>query len=321
MERNRQLLILLATALGVGILPVLVRNPFYLNVLNIVGLNGLMVVGLNLLIGYAGQISLGHAAFYGLGAYTSGILTASYGWSPWPAMGLAVGASSLVAYLVGVPTLRLRGHYLVMATLGFNVILNIVMVRWESMTGGPSGLASIPPLSIGEVRFDTDLKNYYLIWFFTMLSVAACVNLVDSRVGRALRAIHGSELAANTLGVNTAQYKSVVFVLSAAMASLAGSLYAHYIGFISPRSFDIFFSIELVTMVIVGGMGNLWGALFGAAFLTPLPQVLHFFEEYKDILYGGILVVMLMFLPRGIGGSLGSWYHARRLRKILAQPR
>jgi len=223
--------------------------------------------------------------------------------------------------LVGVPTLRLRGHYLVMATLGFNVILNIVMVRWESMTGGPSGLASIPPLSIGEVRFDTDLKNYYLIWFFTMLSVAACVNLVDSRVGRALRAIHGSELAANTLGVNTAQYKSVVFVLSAAMASLAGSLYAHYIGFISPRSFDIFFSIELVTMVIVGGMGNLWGALFGAAFLTPLPQVLHFFEEYKDILYGGILVVMLMFLPRGIGGSLGSWYHARRLRKILAQPR
>lgn len=319
MERSRQLLILLAVTIAVGTLPMVVRNPFYLNVLNIVGLNGLIVLGLNLLIGYAGQISLGHAAFYGLGAYLSGILTASYKWPLWPALVMAVGVSCLVAYLVGVPTLRLRGHYLVMATLGFNIILNIVMVRWEAMTGGPSGLANIPPLRIGSFCFDTDLKNYYLIWFFTMIGVTACVNLVDSRVGRALRAIHGSELAANTLGVNTARYKSTVFVLSAAMASLAGSLYAHYIGFISPRSFDIFFSIELVTMVIVGGMGNLWGALFGAAFLTPLPQVLHFFEEYKDIIYGGILVLMLMFLPKGIGGSIGAWFYARRSRKLLVE--
>lgn len=319
MERKRQLLILLGVALVVGFLPLVVRNPFYLNVLNIVGLHGLIVLGLNLLIGYAGQISLGHAAFYGLGAYLSGILTVSYGWPAWPAMVLAVGASCLLAYLVGVPTLRLRGHYLVMATLGFNVILNIVMVRWETMTGGPSGLANIPPLPMGSFCFDTDLKSYYLIWFFTMTGVAACVNLVDSRVGRALKAIHGSELAANTLGVNTARYKSIVFVLSAAMASLAGSLYAHYIGFISPKSFDIFFSIELVTMVILGGMGNIWGALFGAAFLTPLPQLLHFFEEYKDIIYGGILVLMLMFVPKGIGGSIGAWFYARRFTKLLLE--
>ncbi len=306
-------------ALLVSIIPLLVTNPYYLNILNIVGLNSLIVVGLNLLIGYAGQISLGHAAFYGLGAYTSGILTVTYGWSPWVALGASLFLSGLVAYIVGRPTLKLKGHYLVMATLGFNVVLNIVMVRWEEMTGGPSGLAGIPPLKILSFSFETDLKNYYLIWFFALMAVGASINLVDSRVGRALKAIHGSELAANTLGVNTSLYKAVVFVISAVTASLAGSLYAHYFGFISPRTFDIFFSMELVTMVIVGGMGNLWGNIFGAAFLTPLPQVLHFLEEYKDIVYGAILALMLMFVPEGIGGIVSKAYTRRKMRTLLGE--
>jgi len=265
-DRKRHLLILLAVSAGIGLLPLWVRNPFYLNVLNIIGLNGMIVVGLNLLIGYSGQISLGHAAFYGMGAYVSGILTATYGWPPWPALLVAATATGLVAYGVGIPTLKLKGHYLVMATLGFNVVVNVILVRWEPMTGGPSGLASIPPLAIGGFVFDSDLRCYYLIWFFTLVAVAAGLNLVDSRAGRGLRAIHGSEIAANVLGVDTDSYKNAVFVLSAVLASLAGSLYAHYLGFVSPKTFDIFFSIELVTMVIVGGMGNLWGTLFGAAF-------------------------------------------------------
>lgn len=319
MGRKGNLLILFSSAVAVGLTPVWVRNPYYLNVLTIVGLNSLMVVGLNLLIGYAGQISLGHAAFYGLGAYGSGILTATYGWSPWTALLVSMTGCGLVAYLVGNPTLRLHGHYLVMATLGFNVIVNIVMVRWEGMTGGPSGLAGIPCLKIGPVKFDTDLENYYLVWFFALLAVFGFVNLVDSRVGRALRAIQGSELAASTLGVDTPRYKNAVFVISALMASLAGSLYAHYIGFISPKSFDIFFSIELVTMVIVGGMGSLWGALFGAVCLTPLPQLLHFFEEYKDILYGLILVVILMFVPQGLGGAVADLLGRTRSSHLVAK--
>lgn len=318
MARKVQLIILGALAAIVGVIPLLVTNPYYLNILTMVGLNSLIVVGLNLLIGYAGQISLGHAAFYGLGAYTSGILTVTYSWSPWVALGVSLILSAVVAYLVGRPTLKLKGHYLVMATLGFNVVLNIVMVRWEEMTGGPSGLAGIPPLKLFSFSFDTDLKNYYLIWFFSLLAVGASINLVDSRIGRALKAIHGSELAAKTSGVNTPLYKTVVFVISAVTASLAGSLYAHYFSFISPRSFDIFFSIELVTMVIVGGMGNLWGNIFGAAFLTPLPQVLHFFEEYKDIVYGAILALMLMFVPEGIGGAISKAYNKRKMRSLLA---
>ncbi len=307
---------ILPLAAVVASIPLLVKNPFYLNVLNIIGLNALMVVGLNLLIGYAGQISLGHAAFYGMGAYISGILTSTYGWPPWPTLILAAAATGLAAYLVGIPTLKLRGHYLVMATLGVNVVLNIVLVRWDAVTGGPSGLPGIPHLAVGGFVFDSDARNYYLIWAFTLAAVLACLNLVDSRVGRGLRAIHGSEIAANMLGVDTEAYKNRVFVLSAVLASVAGSLYAHYLGFISPRSFDIFFSIELVTMVIVGGMGNLWGTLFGAAFLTPLPQVLHFFEEYKDVLYGMVLVLILVFVPHGLGGVIGQWYHRRRLGRM-----
>jgi branched-chain amino acid transport system permease protein len=314
--KGRRVLIMLSLAAAVGLIPLLVRNPFYLNVMSIMGLHALIVVGLNLLIGYAGQISLGHAAFYGMGAYISGVLTSTHGWPAWPALILAAAATGLVAYLVGIPTLRLKGHYLVMATLGFNLVLNIILVRWDAVTGGPSGLPGIPHLAIGGFVFDSDARNYYLIWSFTLLSVLASLNLVDSRVGRGLRAIHGSEVAANMLGVDTDAYKNRVFVLSAVLASLAGSLYAHYLGFISPRTFDIFFSIELVTMVIVGGMGNLWGTLCGAAFLTPLPQVLHLFEEYKDVLYGLILVIILMFIPEGLGGMISHWYQKRRMARL-----
>jgi branched-chain amino acid transport system permease protein len=187
-----------------------------------------------------------------------------------------------------------------MATLGFNLIVNIIIVQWDAMTGGPSGFASIPHLRLGSFVFDSDIKWYYLIWFFTFAGLILALNLVDSRVGRGLRAIHGSPVAASTLGVNVARYKVGVFVLSAVYASLAGSLYAHYFAFISPKTFDIFFSVELVTMVIVGGMGSLWGSLMGAIILTPLPHLLGFFEDWKDVIYGGVLVVILIFSPQGV---------------------
>ncbi len=291
---------LLTLAIAIIVFPLLVNNPYYLNVVNVVGLNTIIVVGLNLLIGYAGQISLGHAAFYGLSAYISGILTVSYDISPWLGMAAAVCLTGLVALLIGIPTLKLRGHYLVMATLGFNLIVNIVMIQWDNVTGGPSGLPGIPNLAIGSWAFDSDRKMYYLIWIVAFFSIVLALNLVNSRVGRGLRALHGSETAAAAVGVRTERYKLNVFVISGLYASLAGSLYAHYLTFISPKTFDIFFSVELVTMVIVGGMGSIWGALFGTMFLTPLPNVLNFVDEYKDICYGLILVSILIFLPEGL---------------------
>ncbi len=311
--KSRKIASLVVFAAVVVLFPVLVPNPYYINVANIIGLNTIIVVGLNLLIGYAGQISLGHAAFYGLGAYISGILTVTYNVSPWLAMIIAVCATALLALIVGIPTLKLRGHYLVMATLGLNLIVNITIVQWDEVTGGPSGFPGIPNLSIGTWAFDTDQRMYFLIWSVAFASILLALNLVQSRAGRGLRALHGSEIAADSVGVPTKTYKVKTFVLSAIYASLAGSLYAHYLTFISPKTFDIFFSIELVTMVIVGGMGSIWGVLFGTVFLTTLPNVLHFFDEYKDIFYGLILVLILIFLPEGVVVALREKWRTKKL--------
>lgn len=287
-------------ALAIVLIPCFVDSKYHFIVLNVIGLNTIVVVGLNLLIGFSGQISLGHAAFYGLGSYFSGILTVKYGFPLWPAMATGMLATGAVAYLVGYPALKLKGHYLVMATLGFSIIINILMGELDFLTGGHDGLIGITPLSIAGFEFDTDLKNFYLIWCFVFFSMLLTRNLLNSSVGRALRAIHGSEIAADSLGVNTARFKVKVFVLSAMYASVAGSLYAHYITFISPSSYDFYYSIQVVTMVIVGGLGSLWGSLFGAAVLTFISEALHVVRQYHVIAYGVFLCIVLIFLPEGV---------------------
>lgn len=303
---------------GVMILiPIITRNAYYISVLDLIGLNTLVVVGLNLLIGYAGQISLGHAAFYAMGAYISGILTVTYGFPPWPTILLAMLITGTIAYAFGVPSLRLKGHYLVMVTLGFSIIVYIFLVQMVGFTGGPSGLAGVPYLSLFGFDFSSDSRIYYLIWFFCFLVILLSLNLVRSRVGRAFRAIHGSEMAANASGINTEKYKVKVFVLSAIFASLAGSLYAHYINFISPGSFTFFYSIQVVTMVIVGGMSSIWGSLFGAAILTTLPQFLVTFKEYSIISFGAILVFVLMFFPEGIIFGLANIYKRYKIQDFI----
>ncbi|MBW1742025.1 MAG: branched-chain amino acid ABC transporter permease [Deltaproteobacteria bacterium] len=305
-------------AIMIVLVPMFVESKYYLIVLNIIGLNAIVVVGLNLLIGFAGQISLGHAAFYGLGSYFSGILAVKYGFPLWPAMLVAMLTTGGIAYLIGYPSLKLRGHYLVMATLGFGIIINILMGELEPFTGGHDGLMGIPHLSIGGLVFDTDLKNFYLIWTFVFFCMLAARNLLNSRVGRALRAIHGSEVAANSLGVNTASYKVKVFVLSAMFASVSGSLYAHYITFISPSTYDFYYSIQVVTMVIIGGMGSLWGSLFGAAVLTFISEALHVAKQYHVIAYGVFLSLALIFLPKGVLVSIHHFYQNKKLQRLIA---
>jgi len=198
--RKHRRLTLLALAAGALLVPLVVRNNYYLLVLNIAGLNVLVVVGLTLLIGYAGQISLGHAAFFGLGAYLSGIFTTVYGLPPWPTIPLAALLTGAVAYLIGKPILRLEGHYLVMATLGFGVIFSILIHQMDELTGGPSGLAGIQRLAIGSLVLDTDLENFYLIWGFVVVTMWLAFNLIDSRFGRALASISGNEIAASCMG-------------------------------------------------------------------------------------------------------------------------
>ncbi|MGB8990797.1 MAG: branched-chain amino acid ABC transporter permease [Desulfobaccales bacterium] len=305
-------------AVVLALTPLVMPNPYDLGILNLIGLYVIVVLGLNLFIGFAGQISLGHAAFFGLGAYGSAILTATYNVPAWPAMMLTAAAMALVALVIGVPALRLTGHYLAMATLGFNYVVDSIFVQWDTVTGGPSGLSGVPPLSIGGLVFDSDLKFHYLVWTFALVALTLCLNLVRSGVGRGLAALAQDEVAASALGVDVRRQKIAVFVLSAVFASVAGSLYAHYFGYVNPEAFSIFKSLDLVIMVVVGGMGSIWGTLFGAGFITILPHFLGFLETYTDIIHGLILVVILLFLPQGFVYGLVDMIRTRWARRRLA---
>jgi len=280
--------------------PLFFSGGYLQNVLVFVGINTMLAVGLNLLLGYAGQISLGQAAFFGLGAYISGVATATYAINPWAAMVISAAVVGLIAFAIGFPILKLKGHYLAMATLGFGIIVYIVFNEWVDLTGGPSGLVGIPAFSLGEFQFDSDLKNYYLIWGFTLATMLLSVNLVNSRIGRALRAINDSEVAARVTGVNARLLKVQIFTLAAIVSSLAGSLYAHTMTFISPASFGFHFSVELLTMVVIGGLGSVYGSFLGAALLTLLPEFLRTFQDYDIIIYGFFLLLMTMFMPGGL---------------------
>ena len=280
--------------------PVLFKGGYIVNVLVFVGIYTILAVALNLLLGLAGQISLGQAAFFGLGAYISGVLTATHATNPWLAMVIAVIAVGIIAFILGFPILKLKGHYLAMATLGMGIIVYIVFNETVDITGGPSGLPGIPNLSICGIIFNSDMKNYYLVWFFAMVVIILSVNLSASRIGRALRAIHDSEVAARILGVNVRLLKVQIFTISGIFSALAGSLYAHTIQFISPTSFGFNVSIELLTMVIIGGLGSIYGSFLGAAILTLLPELFRTFQDYDIVVYGIVLIVMTMFMPGGL---------------------
>ncbi len=334
---NRNFLYVGTLIATVILIPYFLRNDYYLHVLILIGLHAIIVLGLNLLMGYAGQISLGHAAFYGLGAYTSGILTVVYGFHPVIAALIALLFVGIIAYVVGVPSLKLKGHYLAMATLGFGIIAGIIFNEMKFTAshldlpmGGPEGITDIPKLYLIKynlnidqilslklsditgvsqvvpnlyafnIVLDNDLKYYYLVWTFTIVILILSSNIINSRVGRALRALHTSETAASTLGVDIQKYKVSVFVISALFASIAGSLYAHFIASVGPSSFGFHKSIMLVVMVVVGGMASIWGSIFGAAVITLLPEVLHVFEDFDIIIYGLILMLILIFLPEGL---------------------
>jgi branched-chain amino acid transport system permease protein len=293
----------------IAVLPLGIHSRYYQSIAVIIGLHTIVSVGLSLLMGYAGQVSLGHAAFYGLGAYLSAIASTRLALNPWLALPMAAVITGLLAAGVGMPIFRLRGHFLAMATLGLGIIVYIVFNELREVTGGPSGLTGIPNLWLFGVPLNTDVRYYYLVWAFALGVIFLSRNIVDSRVGRALRAIHGSESAAAALGVHTARYKLAVFALSAVYASLAGSLYAHYLLFVNPPPFSFKFSIELLVMVMIGGLAHIWGALFGAALITILGESLratipllmgHAAGEYEIIAFGVILMATMIALPEGL---------------------
>lgn len=266
-----------------------------------IGLNTMVTVGLCLLMGYTGQVSLGQAAYYGIGAYISAILSKTYGVDPWLAMLIAATVTGAFAYSIGYLIFRLKGNYLAMATLGIGIIIWILFRQLSQFTGGPDGMSGIPYLSIGGFIFDTTFKRYYLVWFFTIALLLISQNIIRSRTGRALRAIHGSEDAAESIGINVAQFKVKIFVLSAVFASLAGSLFVHHLRFVSPQQFNFLASVKLVVMAVIGGLASIWGAIFGAATTNILSdELLLNFGELDIMVYGLILMLVMIFMPQGL---------------------
>lgn len=315
--KNKKPVWLLVLVLLIAIIP-LITNPYYTSLMIIIGIQTIVTVGLCLLMGYAGQVSLGNAAFYGTGAFISAILSRTYHISPWIALVLAAILTGLLAYIIGFPIFRLRGNYLAMATLAFGIIMYIIFVELKQFTGGPSGLSGVPYLSIAGFNFNSDFRYYYLVWFVCLLILFLSQNIINSRSGRALRAIHGSEDAAYSVGVDVAQFKIKVFVLSAVYASIAGSLYAHYVTFVSPQPFGFLFSVKLVVMAVVGGLASIWGSIFGTTIIIFLGDVLHRFGELDIILYGLILMVVMILMPQGIFRGIVALVDkiGARLRKV-----
>lgn len=290
---------LVIVAVILAIVPFVSPNSYYTDLAIRMAINAIIVLGLNLLIGFAGQISLGHAGFLGIGAYASAVLPTHFGWHPLLAMGAGAAVTAVLAGLVARPIFKLKGHYLAMATLGLGIIINIALRNEAQWTGGPDGMP-VAAMSLFGFELSGDRHWYWVVAALLLVSIWASLNLIDSPFGRALRALHGSEVASQVVGVDIVRYKVAIFVLSAVFASLMGSVTAHYIGFVSPNFADFFHSIELVTMVVVGGMASVFGSLVGAVLLTALPQALATFEGWETVVFGAILMGFMIFLPKGI---------------------
>ncbi len=297
----------LAVFAALIVAPLVLRSAYLTTTGVLIGIHAIIAVGLGLLMGYAGQVSLGHAAFYGLGAYCSAILTTKVGLPPLVGIVAGMVITAIIALVVGAPTLRLRGHYLAMFTLGLGMIAQIIFNQAQGLTGGFSGISGIPRFSVGRLVVDTDAEAYILVLVVLAATIIIAHNVVNSRTGRALRALHESEVAASVCGVNVARAKLEVFVLSAVLASVAGSLYAHFITFISPDPFGFRFSVNLLVMVVVGGASSVWGPVAGATLFTVLAQFLQkageqvpYLDAVDTMLFGAVLVLVVIFLQQGL---------------------
>lgn len=271
----------------------------------------LSAIGLDLLMGYTGLVSLGYAAFMGISAYTSGVLSVHYHWPVLYSMGAGVVAAGMLGILI-LPILRLEGIYFAAATLGIGVILEEIYVAFPELTGGSSGLVDIPPLAVAGVKLVSDSQVYWVGWGVVLLCLAAILNLVRSGVGRSLLSLHEDPTAASSLGTNVTGLKMRVFLISALIAGVSGALFTHYYGYISPAQFGLLPSLTLLIMVILGGQGTLYGPVVGALVVRSFPRLIHAMSGWDHLFFGLLIVVLLLFLPNGLFGSLGDWWARRR---------
>lgn len=293
------------------LLPLFFPSAYYFRIAALVLIFALAAVGLNLLMGFSGQVSLGHAGFLGIGGYAVAIGPTYLGIPSWASLICGAIVSGLIAFAVGRPILRLKGHYLAVATLGFGLLIAIVLTNESGWTGGPDGM-TVPRLLVFEWRARSSEAWYGIAGATFVIGVFLALNLIDSPTGRAIRALHDSEIASSVLGVDVARAKVMIFVISAVYASVAGSYLALLNGHITPDIAGFLRSIELAAMVVLGGMGSVFGSLVGAAIIVVLPQTLTVLHDYEHMALGLILMAVMIFLRRGIVPSVAEGFAGRR---------
>jgi branched-chain amino acid transport system permease protein len=283
-------------------LPFWLQSAYHLHIAIMAGIFGVLALSLNLLLGFTGQLSLGHAAFFGIGAYTSALLTLKREWSFWPALVVAVAVAAAAGWLIGRLALKLRGAYFVLVTISFAGVISLVSVNWIELTNGPLGLPGVPAPEVWGWSLRSKSAYYYLVLAAVALSYLVCARVVRSRIGRAFVALRENEALAESIGVDVTHYLVLAAVVSAGMAGLGGSLYAHYTRFVSPEVFLFTYTVTMVVMVVAGGKGTLAGPLVGAVLFTTLPEALREAAswQWQMLAYGVLLVLLVFFMPRGI---------------------
>ena len=291
-------------ALIILLLIPLFLGKYTIFLISLLAIYALVALGLNLLMGYTGQIAAGHAGFLAIGAYFTAIIGENLQWLPCPLILLLAGIfTGFIGFLLGIPILRLKGFYIAMATLAFGVVVSEVILQWSSLTGGDDGF-SVPTARIAGFAFDSDYKLYYLIIPITIGMTILAKNLVKGYIGRAFIALRESEVAAQTIGIDLARYKTIAFAISAFYTGVAGGLFAYLITFLSPDAFTIELSVDFIAMIVIGGMGSILGSIIGAVILTGMQQVLAGLLDLQILIFGISLIVFMIFMPKGISGMI-----------------
>lgn len=294
---------LIALLVLVLVIPLFLHNEYFLHILITIGIYTMLALGLNLITGYTGQFSMCHAAFYGIGAYVAALAMLRCGLSFWLALIIAAVLTAVFGFFLGLPALRLQGDYLGIVTLGFGEIVRLVFVNWVGVTRGPMGLPGIPAPQIGSFVFSGKVSYYYLIFLLVVFTVFFINRMVNSRFGLGLVTVREDEIAASAIGINTTQKKLVAFSTGAFFAGITGGFFAGYISFVSPDSFMYIDSVTILSMVVLGGMGSIPGSIVGAVILVLAPELLRFLVDYRMLLYGLILIIMMIYKPEGFWGG------------------
>lgn len=303
LERPPVKRVLLITFLIFLIILPLTINNYYIDVLTITGLYTILALGLNIVVGLAGLLDLGYVAFYAIGAYSYGILNTAIGLPFWPALLIGALLAALTGMLLGMVTLRLRGDYLAIVTLGFLMIVHLVLNNWDEVTRGPNGILGIKSPSVPGFVFSEPIHFYYLILVLAAFAIFIIDRINNSWIGRAWVAIREDEIAASVMGINVTGMKILAFALGACWAGVAGVFFAGRYGFISPESFTFFETVLVLSMVVLGGMGSILGVIIGAALLIILPEIFRGFQDYRMLAFGGAIVLMMIFRPQGLIGN------------------